>query len=674
MRYHRQSHNSNRTFNPFVIQEGEFKDSKLSAGYRLQWTEEGLLGEREAEMSAEKVGRNVARHKLLWLAVALMTGLSLLFARTAYLQVGNSEYYGALAESNRIRREPIPADRGIIYDRFGNKLVYNVPVFNVTVTPVDVVVYERSNPGYVEQVAALLREVLGEDAEREFNYAMIRHKELSLDSYQSQRIIDAIPHDAAVRLRIATQTLPGVSIETAARRHYVLPARSLSHIFGYTGSITQEELERTPEEYLLTDETGKAGLERQWEDDLKGEHGQTYVEVDALGQTMRVTDLRAKRDGYNLRTAIDLVLQEKIEMVLRERMAEYNVRRAAVIAMDPRSGELLAVVSLPAFNSNDFAGRIPTDVYSALIENDDRPLFNRAISGSFPTGSTFKPVVLAAALQEGVVNAQTTFNSTGGLRINQWFFPDWQAGGHGITDARRAIAWSVNTYFYHIGGGYEDFTGLGVQRITDYARLFGFSEPLGVDIPNETGGFVPSKEWKETVKGERWYVGDTYNISIGQGDLLASPLQVAAMTSFFANGGTLYRPHVVSALLNPDNTIARTVEPEVIRHDFIDPEYIRVVREGMKGTVEYGSARSLQQVDADVAGKTGTAQWSSINPNHAWFTGFAPYDNPEIVITVLLEEGEKSDHAVAVARDILTWEFAGRPNPEPAEEQEEQEE
>lgn len=667
MRNHASHNRKYGSSDPFIIQEGAFKDAKLTAGYRLQWTEEGLMGEREAEMSAEKVGRNVARHKLLWLGVALMTGLSLLFARTAYLQVINGDYYGALAESNRIRREPIPADRGVIYDRNGTKLVYNVPAFNVTIIPVDIVARNRKEAGYIDRVAALLNETLGEDAERQFRYAMIRHKELSLESYRSQRIIEHIPQEAAVRLRIATQTMPGVRIEAAAQRHYVVPAQSLSHIFGYTGSITKEELEEAPEEYLLTDTTGKAGLERYWEEQLKGKHGQTYTEVDALGQTVRVTDIAEKQDGYNLRTSIDKELQQKIEEDARARMEEYGVERSAVIALDPRTGEMLASVSLPSFNSNDFVGSISADAYSQLVENENRPLFNRAVAGSFPTGSTFKPIVLSAALQEGVVTPRTTVNSTGGLRLNQWFFPDWKAGGHGITDARKAIAWSVNTYFYYIGGGYEDFQGLGVQRITDYARLFGFAEPLGIDIPNEAAGFLPSKEWKETVKGERWYIGDTYNISIGQGDLLASPLQVATMTSFFANGGTIYKPHFVTALLNPDNSVAKTVAPEVLRHDFIDPENIRVVREGMKGTIDYGSARSLQQVGVPLAGKTGTAQWSSVKPNHAWFTGFAPYDNPEIVLTVLLEEGETSDNAVAVARDILTWYFNGRGAEEPEE-------
>lgn len=646
---------------PFAIQEGTVKDAKLSAGYRLQWTEEGLLGEREAEMSAEKVGRNVAGHKLVWLGVFLLTGLSLLLGRTAYLQVMHNEYYGDLADSNRIRREPIPADRGVIYDRDGGKLAYNVPVFNITILPVDVISHDRIEEGYIERVAALLGTIAGEEAEREFNYAMIRHQELTLESYQPQRIIENIPHAAAVQLRIAVQALPGVTVEATARRRYATAALSLSHIFGYTGSVTKEELEAAPEAYLLTDTVGKAGLERYWEKELKGAHGQTYSEVDALGQIVRVTDIAAKRDGYNLRTSLDIPLQETIERVLTERMKEHGVGRAAAIALDPRSGELLAAVSLPSFDSNDFAGRIPADIYAALIADENRPLFNRVTGGNFPTGSTFKPVVLAAALQEGVVTPQTTFNSTGGIRINQWFFPDWQGGGHGITDARKAIAWSVNTYFYNIGGGYEDFVGLGIQRITDYARLFGFAEPLGVDLPNEAAGFLPSKEWKESVKGERWYIGDTYNVSIGQGDLLASPLQVAAMTSFFANGGTLYRPHFVTALLNPDGSVAQTVDPAVIRHDIIDPAHVQVVREGLKGTVDYGSARSLQQVGVPMAGKTGTAQWSSVNKDHAWFTGFAPYDNPEIVFTVLLEEGEKSDHAVAVAREVLKWYFGGRP-------------
>jgi penicillin-binding protein 2 len=224
---------------------------------------------------------------------------------------------------------------------------------------------------------------------------------------------------------------------------------------------------------------------------------------------------------------------------------------------------------------------------------------------------------------------------------------------------RKALAESVNTFFYYIGGGYQDFVGLGVDRLVTYMRLFGFGEKTGIDLNGESAGFVPTPSWKEETKNEAWYIGDTYHIAIGQGDILVTPLQVANFTAAIANGGTLYRPSLVQSLLAENNQKIKDIAPEIIRRDFIDPYNLQVVREGMRQTVTAGSARSLRVLPVSVAGKTGTAQWSSTKENHAWFTGFAPYENPEIVITVLVEEGrEGSEVSVPIAQEILNWYFS----------------
>ncbi|HQO11142.1 MAG TPA: penicillin-binding transpeptidase domain-containing protein, partial [bacterium] len=222
-----------------------------------------------------------------------------------------------------------------------------------------------------------------------------------------------------------------------------------------------------------------------------------------------------------------------------------------------------------------------------------------------------KPVVAAAALQEKIISENTSFLSVGGIYIGQWFFPDWKAGGHGLTDVRKALAESVNTFFYYIGGGYQDFVGLGVDRLVTYMRLFGFGEKTGIDLNGESAGFVPTPSWKEETKNEAWYIGDTYHIAIGQGDILVTPLQVANFTAAIANGGTLYRPSLVQSLLAENNQKIKDIAPEIIRRDFIDPYNLQVVREGMRQTVTAGSARSLRVLPVSVAGKTGTAQWSS---------------------------------------------------------------
>jgi penicillin-binding protein 2 len=318
------------------------------------------------------------------------------------------------------------------------------------------------------------------------------------------------------------------------------------------------------------------------------------------------------------------------------------------------------MVSEPAYDANKFAQGISKDDYSALINDPDNPLFSRSISANVASGSVFKPVVGAAAMAEHTINENTSVLSTGGIHVGKSFFPDWKAGGHGVTNLAKGIAESVNTFFYSIGGGTDSITGLGVERIVNYAKKFGYGSPLGIDLPNEGAGFLPTKEWKQNTKGERWYIGDTYHVAIGQGDVIVTPLQVAMMTTVFANHGTLYRPRVVQAMTASDGTRVEK-DPEVITPQVTDKFAIDAVRRGMRQTVTAGSARSLNALPVQVAGKTGTAQWNSKKSNHAWFTSFAPYDKPTITVTVLVEEGvEGSVNASPVAREIYRWYFGGR--------------
>ena len=328
-----------------------------------------------------------------------------------------------------------------------------------------------------------------------------------------------------------------------------------------------------------------------------------------------------------------------------------GVDKASVVALDPRDGAVRALISWPSYDANAFVQGIGAEAYKALAEDPAHPLFPRAVSGEFPAGSTFKPFVSYAALNEGVVNEHTSFLSTGGLSVGPWFFPDWKAGGHGV---RKAIAESVNTFFYIVGGGYDATTGLGVERITDYARRFGFGQKTGIDLPGEADGFLPSKEWKEKAKGERWFVGDTYHLAIGQGDLLATPLQLAAAGAVIANGGHRVTPHVVEKV---DGTPAQVPMPD----GTFETANVTVVRQGMRQAVTSGSARFLNDLKFPVAGKTGTAQPGGDVKTHAWFLGFGPYQDPTLTIVVLLENGgEGSSFAVPIAKDLFAWWFAHR--------------
>jgi penicillin-binding protein 2 len=273
----------------------------------------------------------------------------------------------------------------------------------------------------------------------------------------------------------------------------------------------------------------------------------------------------------------------------------------------------------------------------------------------YPPGSTAKLMVASGALAEGVITPDTTVNSVGGIHLGQWFFPDWQVGGHGVTNVTKAIAQSVNTFFYMVGGGYQSFVGLGIDRLDKYFSLFGVGKPLGIDLPNEASGFVPTPAWKKTTQGVTWYIGDTYHVSIGQGDLLTTPLQMVSWTAAVANGGTLWQPHLAQAFLDDKGNVVKTVAPTAIRTNIVDDKYLATVRAGMRQTVTSGSAQSLKGVSIDVAGKTGTAQVTGKN-SHAWFTGFAPYEDPQIAVMVLLEQGEEgSPVAVPVAHDIFQW-------------------
>jgi len=379
-----------------------------------------------------------------------------------------------------------------------------------------------------------------------------------------------------------------------------------------------------------------------------------------LGKEENVLSTAEPVRGKDLILAIDFDLQKKASEVFKNTAKEYGATKGVVIIMDVNSGAVLTFLSLPDYDNNLFSLGVSDSDYQALITDEEKPLFNRAIAGEYPPGSTFKLPELVGALEDGIVAADTHVFSTGGIRIGEWFFPDWKAGGHGRVTATKAIAESVNTYFYYIGGGYEDFEGLGVERINHWAYLFGVGQELGIDLLGEEDGFLPSKQWKLKYKEEPWYIGDTYHLAIGQGDVLVTPLQVASYTMAIANGGKLYKPHLVLGLkdTNDEGSGIEYLRPEIVRENFCSKENLNIIREGMRDGVVYGSSRGMSWLSVDVAGKTGTAQVGGDLDPHAWWTGFAPYEEPEIAITVLVENGAGDVQvAIPIAREILRYYF-----------------
>jgi len=643
---------------PFVIRSGQFKGG-MESSYRARWSEDTFISDNQER---ETVGRSFDFGKVTLVIVGLVLMFSILFARAVYLQILKGAYYHTMAEGNRIRIKRIEPKRGVIYDRNIQPLVRNQANFLLYFIPADLPKDQTGADKIFENVS----NVLGNISVAEIKDKVSKINRKTLDAYQPLFIIDNIDYEKALKLYLEADNWSGVVLSNKTRREYLIPEigdnkdehLSLSHILGYTGKINDKELSQYGQEYLPIDYIGKMGLEYFWENELKGISGQEQIEVDALGKEKNILGEEPAVDGHNLVLSLDVNQQDKLEEIMTAQLKKLKLTRSVGIVMDPNNGEVLAMVSLPAFNNNDFAKGISQEEYSLLTNDKDKPLFNRAISGEFPSGSTIKPVMAAAALEEGIITENTAFLSNGGIRINQWYFPDWKAGGHGMTNVRKALAESVNTFFYIIGGGKDDFVGLGVDRIDKYETMFGLGTQTGIDLAGEASGFLPTADWKLKTKGEKWYIGDTYHLSIGQGDLLATPLQIAAYTSVFANGGTLYRPHLVKEILSSDDKPLQKIEDTVVRKNFIKNYNIDIVRQGMRQTITNGSARSLQNVGVEVAGKTGTAQWSTQKATHAWFTGFAPYKNPEIAFTILIEEGgEGSSTAVPIVLEYLKWYF-----------------
>ncbi len=685
------SNKKRRGQNPFVIREGKFKGASLEDSfYHLDWAEESFLsGNNDKEM----LRRTFDLSKLRYITGFLLLFFAVLLSRIFWLQVVRGSYYYSMAEGNRLKIVNIEPKRGIIYDRLERPLVRNEANFILYLIPNDLPHEELARDNALRRISSILDKsgsassqvgdlklVADSPSFYEIKNELDKIKINSLEAYQPLFIMDNLEYQVALELYLEAEKIPGVFISNKIRRNYVtaststvgrlpLEESSLSHILGYTGKINDKELAKYGSQYSLIDYLGKTGIEYSFEDQLKGKKGQKNIEVDALGKEKKIVSQTPPQDGNNLVLSIDYDLQKASEDIVKEYLGRLGLKKASVVVMDPNTGEILTLVSWPAYNNNIFARGIKAEEYSRFLTDPSRPLFNRAVSGEFPAGSTFKPVMAAAALEEKIINENTSFMSSGGLHINQWSFPDWKAGGHGLTNVKKALAESVNTFFYYIGGGYGDFKGLGIDKMMEYSRLFGLGEITGIDLPNEASGFLPSPEWKEEAKDEVWYIGDTYHAAIGQGDITATPLQVANYTAVFANGGKLVVPHVVKKILDSDNKLVEDIKPKVIRDNFIKAANIKIVREGLRQTITSGSGRALNSLPVEVAGKTGTAQWSSIRKHQAWFTGFAPYNNPEIVITVLLEEGgEGSSVAVPLAGEILQYYF----NPDKVEEENKQ--
>lgn len=573
----------------------------------------------------------------------------LLGCKLYYLQiVRGAEYYGA-AEQNRIRSIPIVAARGVIFDQTGERLAYNVPDFGLYVVPGELPASQEEE----DVIFAEIAKITGQD-----HFDLIESfSKWPRSTFLSIEILRGLTQEQAVLLSSKAQNWPGIRVIPTETRGYAF-TKPLAHILGYTGKISEEEYDSLKnKDYDLTEYVGKTGIEKIYESSLHGQPGEALVEVDSLNKVKKVIGTKAPISGYNIYLNINWELQSLIWKELEVMTKKLHAPSGSVVVMNPKTGAVLSLVNYPSFDNSLFTKGISNDDYQALINDPAKPLFNRAISGEYPSGSTFKIIVGAAALEEGLISENFTVMSAGGIKVNNYFFPDWKAGGHGLTNITKALAESVNTFFYTIGGGHDNISGLGVEKIVAYGEKFGLTKISGIDLPNEANGFLPTKAWKEAKKGERWFLGDTYHLAIGQGDILVTPLQVANYTAVIANGGTLYKPQMVERMVLPDGS-NKVTKPNIIRSKIVSEKTIKIIAAGMRQAVTAGSARSLSEINVPLAGKTGTAEYGTSGPPHAWFTGFGPYNNPEIVVTVLVEAGEGGNIAsTPIAKKIFEWYF-----------------
>lgn len=633
------------------------------------------------------------------LRVAILAVFLVLVFQLVQLQVAQGDRYRNQANQNRYRLIQTDALRGIIYDRAGKIVVRNIPSFNVSIVPADL--DEADEERVFKDLSTLLGvpietviENTSEDvagtlpADLERNVTPPKRKpgirelvDLAQgDPFTPVIIKSNVSREVAFYIEERRLDFPGVRVGLAPVREYPEGAL-LSHIIGYDGRIPRESYtDYKSQGYAPNDQVGLTGLEYAFENELRGVKGRRYIEVDVAGREVARLGDEPPTPGYNLVLTIDTEFQKTVQTILQKGMRSVRSKQAVAIVMDPRNGEILSLVSIPSYDDNLFATGISIDDYANLAQDPLHPLVNQAITGQYPPGSTFKLIPAAAALQEKVIDVNTRLATPGIIWIPNRYFPDdftlaqpfydWYKPGFGALSIREGIMLSSDVFFYKVAGGeFPSFdNGLGIERLAAYSRMFGLGSQTGIDLTGEAKGLVPDDTWKRKTIGDVWTIGDTYNMGIGQGYVLATPLQVAQYTAVVANGGTLYKPQLVHSVMDEKGALVRAIEPQVIRRLPIEAQDFALVREGMRYGVLRGTSVKANLQDVSVAAKTGTAEYygPKVNghlPTHAWFTAFAPYENPQVVVmTFVYGGGEGSEVAASIATDILRAYFRLSPD------------
>jgi len=582
-----------------------------------------------------------------------------LVARFFYLQIVQYDVYATLSDKNRIQVQPVPPIRGLIYDRNGVLLADNAPSFNLTITPERVEDLDQT----LIQLGSMLS--LSDDDITSFGNRVKRRQR----PFESVPLLFKLTTEEIALFSVDRHTLPGVEVEAKLVRHYPL-GEMMVHAVGSVRRINESDARRLDAvAYSGTDHVGKIGVEKFYEEDLLGRVGYQQVEIDARGKVMKILESNLPSRGKDLVLHIDSSLQAAASAALGD-------RRGTVVAIEPKTGGILALVSKPGYDPNLFVTGIDHKTYAALRDSKDVPLFNRAVQGQYEPGSTLKPVIALAGLVTGMTNPDYTIDDPGWFKLpnNKRLYRDWNwrasgTGGHGKVNLEKAIYRSCNVYFYGLA------VKMGIDRLDDYLALFGFGVNTALDLPEARSGLLPTREWKEDTRGLPWYPGDTVNIGIGQGDMLVTPLQLATAVTVIANRGKWVSPRMLksgSDLLD-QSTVPRLDSIELIPDpvwDLVIGAMEKVVHRGNQGYGENGTAWAYigRDIEYRMAGKSGTAQVVGIKQGelyekeelderqrkHAWFVAFAPVDNPTIALAVLVENGGGgSEFAAPVARAVL---------------------
>jgi penicillin-binding protein 2 len=568
------------------------------------------------------------KQRLNWLLIFMVICFSVLVISLWYLQMIKGEEFRERAVENCIRSLVEDAPRGRIYDRQEELLVTNRPAVVVSVIPAEV--------DDLEKLSEKLSRIIGISPEKISQIV----KNCRENPFKPVKILDDCNTNKIIEIEERKDELKGVVLEVKPRRDYLYHDFA-AHSLGYVGEIDKEELERFGNpKFQGGDIIGKAGLEKYYDDILRGEKGGKEVEVDALGQEIATLLYQKPVPGKDLVLTIDRDLQLYGENLLFD-------KKGSIVVSDPNNGEILALVNRPSFSPNIFANGISSSDWQRLSSDADYPLTNRSVQGLYSPGSIFKVVTAIAALEEGVTDRKRKIYCSGSFELAGQVFTCWKETGHGSLSIVDGIAHSCNIYFYTLG------KDLGIERFNKYMQKFGLGEKTGIDLPAEAIGTIPSTQWKKREVKEIWFPGDTINLSIGQGYLLLTPLQVHNLITTITTEGETYKLHLVKKIISADGNTVEEIKPEIYKKVDFSLNTFKIIKEGLRQTILKGTGWRVNIKELAVAGKTGTAQ----NPQgetHAWFIGFAPYEDPEICITVFLENGGEGGEAAApIARAML---------------------